>query len=97
MKKSETHGWAIDSIEEFIASVEIDGKLMAKVPQWILPPAAKEGELLAVTHEVSEDGMRSALTVTLDRGATERARAASAAVPPKTGKEKVDPGGDIKF
>ena len=97
MKKSETHRWAIDSIEEFIASVEVDGKVMAKVPQWVLPPAAKEGELLAVGHEVSDDGSRSTLTITIDVEGTRAARERSTAVPAKTGKEKKDPGGDIKF
>jgi hypothetical protein len=35
--------------------------------------------------------------ITLDRDATRRAHERSTAVPKKTGKEKVDPGGDIKF
>lgn len=97
MNKNEKHRWAIDSIEENSASIEIDGKLMVQLPKWVLPPAAKEGELLAVTHEVSEDGTRSVLAITLDREATRVAREKSTAVPEKTGKEKVDPGGDIKF
>ena len=97
MKRAETHSWAIDSIEEFIASVEVDGKLMTNVPQWMLPPAAKEGDLLAVSHEISDDGSRSTLSIRVDSEATRRARERSTAVPKKTGKEKVDPGGDIKF
>ncbi len=93
----DTHSWAIDSIEEFIASVEVDGKQMIQVPQWMLPPAAKEGEVVAVRREVSPDGARTTVEVTLDRGATRRAHERSVATPKKTGKEKVDPGGDIRF
>lgn len=97
MKKKETHSWAIDSIEEHVASVEVDGKVMANVPQWLLPPAAKEGERLAVEHEVSEDGLTSRLVVRVDAEGTRKAREQSTAQPPRTGKEKRDPGGDIKF
>lgn len=97
MNKSGTQSWAIDSIEESIASIEIDGKLMAKVPQWMLPPVAKEGEVLSVRHQVTGDGTRSTIEITLDRAATRRAHAASGAVPKLTGKELIDPGGDIKL
>jgi hypothetical protein len=97
VSRSETHSWAIDSIEEFVASVEVDGKRMVQLPQWLLPTAAKEGEVLSVKHELSADGVRSTVEITLDRDATRRAHERSTAVPKKTGKEKVDPGGDIKF
>jgi hypothetical protein len=97
VSKSETHSWAIDSIEERVASVEVDGKQMVQLPQWMLPPAAKEGDVLAVTHGLSDDGTRSTLSIFVDSEATRTAHERSVAVPKKTGKEKVDPGGDIKF
>jgi hypothetical protein len=95
--KTEKHSWAIDSIEEFVASVEVDGKLMARVPQWLLPPAAKEGDIVAVEHNISDDGAKSSVEIAFDREATKRAHERSARVPKKTGREKVDPGGDIKL
>jgi hypothetical protein len=94
---NQSHSWAIDSIEENSASVEIDGKAMAQLPKWMLPRAAKEGDVLAVKHELWDDGMRSTLSISVDAEATRKARERSTAVPAKTGKEKVDPGGDIKF
>lgn len=97
MNKRETHSWAIDSIEEHVASVEVDGGAMVQLPQWMLPSAAKEGEVLAVTHELSADGTKSTLEITLDVEGTRKAREKSAKAPPKTGMEKVDPGGDIKL
>jgi len=97
VSRSGTHSWAIDSIEEQSASVEVDGKQMVQLPLWLLPAAAKEGDVLSVNHERSADGLQSTLKIALDRDATRSARERSVAVPKKTGKEKVDPGGDIKF
>ncbi len=93
----EKHRWAIDSIEEFIASVEVDGGKVVQVPQWLLPTAAKEGEMLSVSHRMSADGETSSLEIKLDRAATKAAQERSAAVPKKTGAELGDPGGDIKL
>jgi hypothetical protein len=95
--KTEKHSWAIDSIEEFVASVEVDGKAMIQLPQWLLPPAAKEGDIVAVEHDVSADGVTSSVQIVFDREATKRAHEKSVRAPKKTGREKVDPGGDIKL
>lgn len=95
--KKEKHSWAIDSIEEFVASIEVDGKRMAEVPQWMLPPAAKEGDIVSVNHSISDDGVTSSLEIVFDREATKRAKERSVREPKKTGREKVDPGGDIKL
>jgi hypothetical protein len=35
------HQWIIDSIEEFIASIEVDGKRTIQLPQWFLPRGAE--------------------------------------------------------
>jgi hypothetical protein len=89
------HRWVVDSIEESMASVEVDGKSMMTVPQSLLPTGAREGHVLRVKRELSADGMRSALTIELDQDATKRALAESAAQVKKGVKGKKDPGGDI--
>jgi hypothetical protein len=89
------HRWVVDSIEESMASVEVDGKSMMTVPQSLLPSGAREGHVLNVKRELSADGMRSALTIELDQDATKRALAESAAQVKKGVKGKKDPGGDI--
>jgi hypothetical protein len=38
--------WIIDQIENGIASVEVDGKLMITLPVSILPKGVKEGDVL---------------------------------------------------
>ena len=48
------HRWLIDSIEEHIASVEVDGRMM-HVPKWMLPRGARAGDVLAVRHEVTAE------------------------------------------
>ena len=89
--------WIVDSIEEFVASVEVDGKTMITVPQSLLPSAARQGHLLRVKRELSADGMRSTLTIEVDEGATKRALAKSAAQVRKSAKQPDDPGGDINL
>ena len=87
----EQRTWAIDSVEEGIASLH-DGERMVTVPAWLLPAGAGEGDLLAVTRE--EDGGRVTLSLRVDREATARAFARSRRQvegPPTPG----DPGGDI--
>jgi len=89
------HRWVVDSIEESMASVEVDGKSMITVPQSLLPSGAKQGHVLAVKRDISADGMRSALSIEVDVDATKRALAESAAQVKKGSKGKTDPGGDI--
>jgi hypothetical protein len=89
------HRWVIDSIEEFMASVEVDGKSMITVPQSLLPSGAKQGHVLSVKRDVSADGKRSALTIEVDEAATKRALAESAAQVKKGARGKNDPVGDI--
>ena len=48
------HRWKIDSIEEFTASVQVDGRMM-HVPKWMLPRGARAGDVLAVHHEVTAE------------------------------------------
>lgn len=51
MSKTSKHVWIVDVIEDGAASIEVDGRTVTPIPQWILPESAKEGDVLAVTHE----------------------------------------------
>jgi hypothetical protein len=79
---AEQHRWVVDSIEESVASVEVDGKKMITVPQFILPKGTREGHVLRVTIEI-------------DEAATKQALAESAAQVAKHAYQPKDPGGDI--
>ena len=92
---NEQQRWVVDSIEESVASIEVDGDRMITVPQSLLPAGVKQGQVLAVRRERSADGQRSVLTIEIDAAATKRALAASAAQVKKGSRQKNDPGGDI--
>ena len=89
------HRWVVDSIEESVASVEVDGDRMITVPQSLLPAGAKSGHVLSVRREHSPDGRRTVLTIEIDEAATKQALAASALQVKKGSHQKNDPGGDI--
>jgi hypothetical protein len=91
------HRWVVDSIEEFVASVEVDGGKMITVPQWLLPDGARQGQVLAVRHDRPARGARSVLTIEIDDAATKQALADSAAQVSKHARQKNDPGGDISL
>jgi hypothetical protein len=93
----EVHRWVVDSIEERVASIEIDGSSRAQVPSWVLPPGVKEGDVLAVRHEVENGGARSTLRIDIDREATRLAFEASSRQVRKGEPQQNDPGGDIRF
>jgi DUF3006 family protein len=93
--REQQHQWVVDSIEEGIASVEVDGGRMITVPLSALPAGTREGHVLRVQREQSGDGVRSTLTIELDAAATQRALEESARQVAKTAKQKKDPGGDI--
>jgi hypothetical protein len=67
--------WLIDSLEEDSAQIEEDGTRVIHVPRSILPPGAKEGDVLTVGLEQQRRGNREAVrvTITLDPEATEAA------------------------
>ncbi len=76
--------WVVDSIEEKVASIEVDGGAMITIPVALLPRGAKEGDVLRVT-------------IALDVAGTTQALADSAAQV-KKGRDtsrKRDRGGDI--
>ena len=51
MNKHSRHQWIVDVIEDGSASIEVDGRTVTPIPQWLLPEGAKEGDVLAVTHD----------------------------------------------
>jgi hypothetical protein len=91
----EQHRWVVDSIEEFVASIEVDGGKMIQLPQWVLPDGARDGHVLSVCHDRPTGGTRSVLTIEIDEKGTKDALDASAAQVAKHRKQPNDPGGDI--
>ena len=89
--------WVVDSMEESVASIEIDGKRTVQLPLWLLPRDAKEGDVLKVTHDVAESGEESRLGIVVDRDATRAAMERSARQVADRGRSPGDPGGDIKL
>ncbi len=67
--------WIIDSLEEDSAQIEEDGVRVIHVPRSILPPGAREGDVLTVGLERQQRKNQEAVRVTiaLDREATEEA------------------------
>lgn len=89
--------WVVDSMEEAVASIEVDGKRTFQLPKWLLPRGAKEGDVLIVTHDVAESGEESRLGIVVDRDATRAAMERSARQVADRGRSPGDPGGDIKL
>jgi len=67
MNKTSKHIWIVDVIEDGAASIEVDGRTVTPIPQWILPASAREGDILSVTHERKEG--KSMLLIETDRDA----------------------------
>ena len=89
----DTHRWAIDQLEEGTAAVEEDGDHVYEIPRWLVPPTAREGDVLAATLTTSADGAVT-ITVRIDRAATDAAKTPKRGRPPRSVK---DPGGDIQL
>src|SRR3981081_587029 len=93
MSKHSRHTWIVDVIEDGSASIEVDGRTVTPIPQWLLPEGVREGDVLSVTHDRGE-GKSAVLHETdpeakkkaLDRSAKQFAR-----------KSRNDPGGDISL
>ncbi|HVX38436.1 MAG TPA: DUF3006 domain-containing protein [Gemmatimonadaceae bacterium] len=92
---AERHRWVVDAIEEFVASIEVDGGKTLQVPQWLLPDGARDGDALSVHHERPARGTRSVLTIEIDAAATKDAYEKSKAQVAGIKKQSTDPGGDI--
>ena len=87
----EARRWVVDSIEEGVAAVEEDGARMLYVPAWLLPPAAREGDVLRVSRR--DEGAAAALRIEVDRAATDEALGRSRKQVSRLSQN--DPGGDI--
>ncbi len=89
--------WVVDSIEESVASIEIDGKRTVQIPLDRLPRGVKQGDVLRVEHADVEPGMAPRLDITVDLEATRDAKERSARQVGSTARSPNDPGGDIKL
>ena len=95
--KRDEHSWTIDGIEEGVARVEEDGARMITVPRYLLPPGAREGQILRVSRSEGKDGAALTITIAFDEQATAVAmrqskETTSAAIKASS---RIDPGGDV--
>jgi hypothetical protein len=93
MNKHSKHTWIVDVIEDGSASIEVDGRSVTPIPQWLLPEGVREGDVLSVTHD-REQG-KSALVIATDPDAKRKALDRSASQVSR--KTKNDKGGDISL
>ena len=93
MSKTSKHTWVVDVIEDRAASIEVDGRTVTPIPQWMLPEGAKEGDVLSVTHERKEG--KSTLVIETDPEAKKKMLDRSERQVSR--KSKNDRGGDIKL
>lgn len=93
MSKHSKHTWVVDVIEDGSASIEVDGRTITSIPEWMLPEGAKEGDVLSVTHDRREG--KSALLIENDPEAKKKALDRSEKQVSR--KSKNDRGGDIQL
>ena len=93
MNKHSKHTWIVDVIEDGSASIEVDGRSVTPIPQWMLPEGVREGDVLSVTHDRKEG--KSALLIETDPDAKRKALDRSLKQVAK--KSKNDRGGDINL
>ena|ERR1700716_383772 len=93
MSKHSKHTWIVDVIEDGSASIEVDGRTVTPIPQWMLPEGVKEGDVLSVTHDRGEG--KSALLIETDPEARKKALDKSARQVAR--KSKNDRGGDVSL
>jgi len=93
MSKHSKHMWVVDVIEDGSASIEVDGRMVTPIPEWMLPEGVKEGDVLSVTHDRGEG--KSSLVIEMDAEAKKKALEKS--VRQVSRKSKNDRGGDIQL
>jgi hypothetical protein len=93
MNKHSKHTWIVDVIEDGSASIEVDGRSVTPIPQWLLPEGVREGDVLSVTHDRKEG--KSAILIETVPDAKRKALVRSAKQVAK--KSKNDRGGDISL
>jgi DUF3006 family protein len=91
MSKQSKHIWIVDVIEDGSASIEVDGRTVTPIPQWMLPEGVKEGDVLSVTHDRRQG--KSELLIETDPEAKKKAIERSEKQGARKGKN--DRGGDI--
>jgi hypothetical protein len=93
MNKHSKHTWIVDVIEDGSASIEVDGRSVTPIPQWLLPEGVREGDVLSVTHDRDEG--KSALLIETDPDA--KRKGLDRSVKQVAKKSKNDRGGDISL
>lgn len=93
MNKHSKHTWIVDVIEDGSASIEVDGRSVTPIPQWMLPEGVREGDVLSVTHDRKEG--KSALLIETDPDA--KRKALDRSVKQVAKKSRNDRGGDISL
>jgi hypothetical protein len=93
MSKRSRHVWVVDVIEDGSASIEVDGRTVTPIPQWILPEGVKEGDVLAVTHDRQVG--KSEIVIETDPEAKKKALERSEKQVSRKGKN--DRGGEIQL
>ena len=93
MSKRSKHIWVVDIIEDGSASIEVDGRTVTPIPEWMLPEGVKEGDVLSVTHDRREG--KSELVIETDPEAKRKALDQSERQVSR--KSKNDRGGDIQL
>jgi len=93
MSKHSRHTWIVDVIEDGSASIEVDGRTVTPIPQWLLPEGVREGDVLSVTHDRQEG--KSTLLIETDPEA--KRKALDRSEKQVTRKPKNDPGGDVSL
>lgn len=93
MSKHSKHTWIVDVIEDGSASIEVDGRSVTPIPQWMLPEGVREGDVLSVTHDRKEG--KSALLIETDPDA--KRKALDRSVKQVAKKSRNDRGGDISL
>ena len=93
MSKRSSHIWIVDVIEDGSASIEVDGRTITSIPEWMLPEGVKEGDVLSVMHDRKQG--RSELVIETDPEAKKKALDRSERQVSR--KSKNDRGGDIQL
>ena len=94
--RPERHRWAIDRVEEGTAAVEQDADHLYEIPRFMIPAAARDGDVLAVEVTRAEGDGGVTITIRLDAKGTDTVRAASARRR-QPRRQAGDPGGDISL
>jgi hypothetical protein len=93
MSKRSTHTWVVDVIEDGSASIEVDGRTVTPIPEWMLPEGVKEGDVLSVTHDRRQG--KSELVIETDPESKRKALDRSERQVSR--RSKNDRGGDIQL